>query len=825
MQFFKNSFYNNLLDFSYNTKVFDRNIIDNRIDFTNNKLFDINALFFNDLFLEKTVEMPNNFQIGHNGRQSFRTVNTMLRNPDLLSFHDIYPFPYYNRISTYLSPYMSNFVFDSYEFDRIPLIYLNNILYTRYHRHKLLPPELILNGDHFDKSKANRFPVPSLFIKNPLRKFPKARRRYSKNKRNRFATGVSKRRSYFEYLRLTNFIRPHWSWWKLPVSGKFSQLDSEFNRENAFLINDELGFELERKYSSINNQLLRPYDIILSRIPDLKFNNFYYRTQIDNSLFYNDECFEPLKLNLVSVFDNNLPFESLEQIITGSELSEIDKWNWSLIRNRYEASSFLDFLRSSPQNSEIYNLPSNSTEYNDSVVTFSDLKRRGVGWRPRYFYFVPNRFRSIIAFANNYNKSLYTNFFDNLDSNYKIDDFKEKQIFSRNPSLSFLFIYKFLTYSDHFSYFDPIYNNFIDIFQEDDQQYSNFVDSLEEYLDVLESLKDLGFDEMLIDNPVSFMGKYKQSSYEIEPITHFAHHMKRREKKRKKRKLLDKNRRKRGESRIKRAENFIKLSKVKTGIMDESPMGLLGEYNFREVIGNDIMRHKFPDKSLTRLRRNFKRVARKASEEVLVLNSIYAFVNVFRKILRFIIVDLFSYFSNLTFISLNFVKLNLLVKVWVGKWLNIFSIFIIFMCLIIWVYYRRNNSLIVERYKDFSSYILDSRPKNYFKKIMNFINRWRLFIISKSFGLIPSKDLPFVGSKVNEFFLEEHMKKNIEFRMLLDSVYNDSNKRSTFSLLFHNIKQIVQQGMLDLQYKIREIQLLHKDKLDKEKKHIDKYGR
>ena len=790
---------NNFLDYFYNPniRIFDYDFF-SEMDFSSNLIS--NSFKINDYPFYSESDtfsgLNNNFYLKPS---SPIPIPPRFRRPDLFLFNEIQPLPYYNRISSYLDSSMSNFVFDSYELDKLPIVYLNHMLYTRYHRHKLLPPEIVLNGETINKKYSGKYPLPSLFaFRGSFAGFLKGFIPYSENKYNRFAVDKGNKPSYYELFKPGNFIHPHWSWWPIPYLEKNDYYDSEF----------------EHLYLSLNNQLLRPYDIIGSRVPDLKFGE----TSASNilPLFYNDNLFRG---NPFLLFENkNLLFKSLDPVVVGSELPDIYKWNWRLIRDKHQAFSFLDLLRST--GSDAYGLPTPPVE-NNFNITFADLKRRGIGWRPRYFYIVPNNFRSLVAFVNDHTKLFYPYVFENLDSTYKLDDFKQKQILSRNPSLSSLFIYKFLSYSDHFSYFDPIHNNFINIFQEDDSNnnvYSDFSYTLEEYLDMMESLNNLGFDDMLMDSPQNYLGKYSQSSSEIDPMVYFINRIYRFPRRLQKRNAFEKNKRRLLEPRKNRIEYFIHNFKIDTDALDAIAALDKDGLDLKRSFRKDITHLSSLDPTVN-VRRYFKRLGTKTFEEVLVLNSFYAFINTIRKIFRFILLDFSNYLINPSFFFLSFKKFIFLIKIWFGKWLSLFSFFVVLGFLIVWVWYRSESTLIVKKYEIFSPYILDLRPNRYFNSFKTRLEKLRLYIVFKSFGnLSPSKYLPFVGSKINNDFLKFHEGRVKRFYNRIDSFVKRTSERGIFFTFLYEIKMEFDKGMLELRYKIREIQLLFNRKFIKKKK-------
>jgi hypothetical protein len=158
-------------------------------------------------------------------------------------------------------------------------------------------------------------------------------------------------------------------------------------------------------------------------------------------------------------------------------------------------------------------------------------------------------------------------------------------------------------------------------------------------------------------------------------------------------------------------------------------------------------------------------------------------------------------------------KVSGIIKGWLSKyWLHPVGFGITFSFIVLWLWYRSSGGLITRKYKGFSSYVLLSRPLNYFNNFRGGLNRFRIFEFSKSLSSNEPVNLPYIGSAANNNLNDMHERFFRRMFEIFGPVDDFSIYRLTdsFRLLFLNFSSTWSKGVYDVRYKFRETKALYK---------------
>lgn len=793
--------------------------------------------------------------------------------PNSLAFLGLDPKPYSNRLSSHVDPFMSDFAFDSYK-SREPVTYLNNLLYSRWHRHRILPTELAANGRVISR-KDKGFPYPVFFhrrlnfkdlvteefsheLEDEADRVTLQEMMEEEKSKKKFSHKSAFYYNFFPILRYFNF----------------SYKDKRYADFSNIGLNDDFN---EKKFQ-LNSYILRPYDIPVARVPDIEvslasniyltnkhvldlFDNYSYTLEGDSV-----EC-----SNSYNAANEGLPFDLSDEIKAEYGLNNSDIWPYEFDFSNVESDKIWNMLRTH------YLVPLHEDLSRGEIECFlSDRKYNICG--AKKLYIIPTRFRSLVSALQDYDKSLYPDFAKSLDLYGKVLKFSP-ELYERTPSRGAILVEELS---------DPFYVPYNDMLRKDilnyyynsqgifGDSYGPYEENLDRYLEAEDAFRDFNFYPLLEIAPSFKLGKYNQGSNKIniDDIFLRIRYQGRRPKKGKK-SNFDKNKlnqRDNNKKDLKKAPNrqdWLSSVKIRDRLLETygdkkkepikvqprepvvlDPKPLIEENESTEIIKKffefDEMKNNSPpfpyplpnkntrpaakkvekksdkpkdrvESELNLLRTVFKiklhphKAPYKIIDEVSYINLFYAFKHVIRKLFRFFILNFIEFIPNFDYFLNLCISVKKLSKLWINNWLNIFSLCFALSFFIIWGFYRSAGGLIPLRYKQYSGYLIRFRPRVYFARTRQFLKKWIFRSFTMKFDNQMSNHLPFVGTNQNARFSQIYYNKFVRINDILTQLDTRPHKEY-FKILFPQIVETWEHGLISLKTKIKEARILYKKK-------------
>ena len=750
---------------------------------------------------------------------------------------------------------------------RQSLTYLNNVVYSKWHRHRILATELAANGRVISR-KDRGFPYPVFFHRRLNFKdlisdeFPYELEETAdeevlqkmmdeKKPKKKFSHKSS---FYYNFLPIFRYFN-------------FSYRDKRYDDFSNIALNDRFN----EKKSQLNSYILRPYDIPVARIPDVDLlaSNIYLMNKGILDLFADN--FFTLKNDFIEhnnsydEFDGkDLPFDLSDEIKLEYGLNEWDIWPYGLDFSKNESNKVWNMLRTQYLVPLYEDLSQGDIEY-----FLSDKKY--IVWGAKKFYIVPTRFRSLVSALQDYNKSLYPDFTKSLDLYDKIPKSSSK-LYERAPSRGAILVDKF---------FDPFYVPYTDMLRKDilnyyydsqflfGESYDTYEENLAKYFEVEDVLKESNFYPLLEVIPSFRLGKYNQGSNKINvddiflKIRYVGKRKKKGEKSNKNKfslksnqkpsnvmsnkknwvseiKLMDQDNKKERVEKVQHQEPVVEDSKPLIEEDDELTQKIKNFFEFDEMKRNESFPFSSsnvrPDvkkaekkldkpkdrvdselhllKTVFALKLHPHKAPYKIIDEVSYINLFYSFKHMIRKFFRFFILNLIEFIPNFDYFLHLCFSIKKLLKLWINNWLNVFALCCVLCFFFIWGFYRSSGGLVSSQYKQYSDYLIRFRSRIYFAKTRQFLKKWIFRSFTMKFDNRMSNHLPFVGVNQNNKFSQIYHNKFSRINDIVTQL-GTRPRREYFKILFPQIIETWEHGLVNLQTKIREIRILYKKKQGK----------